>query len=215
MKRVLIFGDSISLLSAGELANVGNTVVDTDPANRMSFTIVANIGVGARTTLGEPSDPDEYWSSLVSNTVLPGNFDAVVVALATNDCRLLSAQGDYSVDIARIVSAISAADPDVPIFWLTVPDYPEVPDCASIVNGDLEQILESGTYPILKSFDYNAWAAAHPECFFDGVHLRERWRKDPRSGGSNLPAPTEYCEGQFRYALWLKAQLDGFFGPHG
>jgi hypothetical protein len=212
-KRVLIIGDSITLMSAGEITRAGNEVVDTDPNNRMSFTILANIGIGARRTLGEPSDPEEYWSGLMSNSIQPGNFDAVVVALATNDCHLLSAQDDYSADIARIVSAISAADPDVPIFWLTVPDYPELPDCASIVNAGLEQFIQAGTYPNLKSFDYNAWAGANPECFNDGVHLRERWRKDPHSGGSGLTAPPDYCVGQFKYAMWLKEQLDVFFGP--
>jgi hypothetical protein len=222
-KRVLIIGDSITLMSAGEITRVGNEVTDTDPNNRMSFTVVANVGIGARSTLGEPSDPDEYWSGLMSSSIQPGNFDAVVVALATNDCHLLSAQGDYSADIARIVSAISAADPEVPVFWLTVPDYPELsvpnypklPGCASIVNGDLEQFIQAGSHPNLKSFDYNAWAGANPECFNDGVHLRERWRKDPRSGGSNLPAPPDYCAGQLEYAMWLKEQLDGFFGPRG
>jgi hypothetical protein len=179
----------------------------------MNFTILANIGIGARNTLGEPSDPDVYWPELLSNSIKPGNFDAVVVALATNDCPVLKTQGDYSADITRIANAISAADLDVPIFWLTVPDYSHLPDCAAIVNGDLEQTIESGNYPNLRTLDYNAWYAANPECFSDGVHPRDRWRIDPDSGGANKPAPAGYCEGQVKYAKWIKAQLDGFFGP--
>jgi hypothetical protein len=214
-KRVLVIGDSISLASAGEFAKVGNYVSDTDSTNRMSFTTLANIGIGARRTLGDPSDPDEYWSGLLSNSIKPGHFDAIVVALATNDCHLLTASGDYLPDIERIASAISAADPDVPIFWLTLPDYALLPGCASIVNGDLAQTIASGTHANLKTFNYQAWAEANQACFYDGVHLRERWRKDPNSGGANKPAPVDYCEGELKYATWLKAQLDDFFGPRG
>lgn len=214
-KRVLIIGDSISYMSAGEISKAGNMVYDNDPSNRMTFTILANVGIGARRTLGEPSDPDEYWSGLISNSIQPGSFDAIVVALATNDCHLLNLPGEYVHDITRVISAISSADPDVPIFWLTLPDYPVAPGCATIVNGDLEQIIQSGTHPNLKSFDYSAWAGANPECFHDGVHLREPWRQDARSGGASKAAPAEYCEGQIKYALWLKAQLDDFFGPRG
>lgn len=212
-KRVLIIGDSISLQSAGEIIKAGNSVQDDDPSHRMTFTIIANIGIGARMTLGEPSDPDEYWPGLISNSIQPGSFDAVVVALATNDCQLLSAPGEYQTDIARIVDAVSAADPNVPIFWLTVPDYAFVPGCASIVNGDLEAVMQAGTYPNLTLFDYNLWAAANQECFHDGIHLRVKWHRDPASGGTNKAAPVGYCEGQVQYANWLKAQLDGFFGP--
>jgi len=212
-KRVLVVGDSISYMAAGELSNVGSSVVDEDPANRMNFTVLANIGIGARNTLGEPSDPDEYWQGFLSNSIRPGSFDAVVVALATNDCGALAAPGDYAQDIERIAGAIAAVDPDVPIFWLTLPDYAHAPDCAGIVNGDLGAIIEAANYPNLHSFDYNAWSAENPHCFSDGIHHRDGWRQDPASGGANLPAPPGYCYGQRQYAKWIKAQLDAFFGP--
>lgn len=214
-KRVLLIGDSISFMSAGEISKVGNVVVDADPSNRMTFTIIANIGIGARKTLGEPGDPDEYWPALITNSIDPGNFDAIVIALATNDCSLLSTPGEYQRDIARIVGAISAADRDVPIFWLTMHDNPVMPNCRSIINGDLGRTVQSGTFPNLMMFDYGAWAEANPECFLDGIHLRERWHNDPRSGGTNAPEPAGYCDGQLKYANWLKAQLDGYFGPRG
>lgn len=211
-KRVLVIGDSITFPSADELTYVGAFVVDSDPSYRMNFTVLASPGIGARNTVG---DPDEYWSGLISNSIQPGNFDAVVVELGGNDCRHVSARGDFVQDVARINSAISDADPDVPVFWVNLPDYSQSPGCAAVVNGDLAQIIELGTYPKLASFDYGTWARANQECFSDGIHLREPWRKDPSSGGANLPEPRGYCNGQLRYAKWLKAQLDEFFGPRG
>jgi GDSL-like Lipase/Acylhydrolase family len=212
-KRVLIFGDSITYASSGNISNVGGNVMDEDPGNRIVYTIIATSGIGARRTWGEPGDPDEYWFSLISNSIRPGSFDAIVVELGTNDCHLLSSTGDYIPDIQRITDAISASDPNVPIFWLTVPDYSHLPDCAPIINGDLEGIVQSGIYPNLKTLDYGAWAEAHQDCFYDGVHLREGWRKDPESGGASKGAPPDYCNGQFEYASWLKAQHDTYFGP--
>lgn len=212
-KRVLVIGDSISYGSAGEISRVGNMVGDADPVNRMTFAIIAYPGVGARQTFGTPSDPDEYWFGLIANSIHPGDFDAVVVQLGTNDCALLSAAGDYQPDIARIASAISDADPNVPVFWLTLQQHPRLPDCASIIDGDLRQVVESGSYPKLTTFAYGTWAEAHSDCFPDRVHPREPWNSNPDSGGSASPAPTGYCDGQFQYATWLKAQLDSYFGP--
>ncbi len=210
-KRVLLIGDSITYAAAGDISRVGNFVGDTGPDHRMTFAIIANPGIGARTTFGTPSDPDEYWSGLIASAIQPAAFDAVIVELGFNDCAFLNDAGDYQSDIARIVGAITSADPDVPIFWLTMPQHPRLPDCASTISGDLRQMIAAGTYPNLMTFDYGTWADGHPECFSDGVHPRETWNIDPSSGGS--PMPADYCEGLSRYAGWLKAQLDDHFGP--
>jgi hypothetical protein len=212
-KRVLVIGDSISFESAGDINRIGSSVSDTEPVNRMTFTILATVGVGARRTVGTPSNPDKYWSGLIANSIYGGDFDAIVVQLGTNDCSYLSVNGDYQRDIKRVVRRISRADPDVPIFWLTMQQHPYYPDCASIINSDLQQVVESRAFPRLTILDYGRWAERHPECFIDQIHPRESWHKDPTSGGTTEPAPAGYCEGQLQYAGWLKAQLDDHFGP--
>jgi hypothetical protein len=215
-KQVLVIGDSISLGAAGELVTMGNNVASTDDINRITFSIVANQMVGARRTVGPPEDPDDYWPTLIARSIeQPGTFDAVVVELGTNDCAGLTATGDYLPDIARIVGAIVRADPGVPIRWLVPKQHPDFPGCADLIRGDLEGAVSSGTYPQLATWDYGAWADAHPECFLDGIHPTERWHTDPRSGGTPGPIPTGYCAGQFEYARWLKARLDAQLGPPG
>lgn len=214
-KRVLVIGDSITHGSAGAITQVGGDVMATDPVNRITFTIIATGTIGARQTSVTQSDPEEYWPGLIANSIHTGNFDAIVVELGTNDCSSLgSAAGDYQPDIERIVSAISLADPDVAIFWLTMQQVPTYLDCAAMINSSLGQIIiEAGTYPNLKTFSYGLWAEAHPECFKDGIHPRSAWNNDPSSGGTAGPVPAGYCDGQRSYAVWLKFQLDGYFGP--
>ncbi len=124
---------------------------DADPVNRVTFTIIATAGIGALQTWGEPSDPDEYWSGLIANSIQSGDFDAIIVQLGTNDCSYLSASVRYEQDIKRIVGAIVDADPEVPVFWLTMHQVPKWPDCASIINVDLQQIVEVGLYPNLTT----------------------------------------------------------------
>ena len=115
-KRVLVIGDSISYMSAGDISRVGNNVTDTDPFNRVTFSLIVTPGIGARRTWGKPAEPDEYWSGLIAHSIQSDNFDAIIVELGTNDCSLIGASGDYQPDIERIVGAISKADPHVPIF---------------------------------------------------------------------------------------------------
>jgi hypothetical protein len=211
-KEVLLVGDSITLSSAGELVAIGNNVASTDPINRITFSIVANQFVGARRTVGPPEDPDEYWRGLLTSAIeVPGAYDAVVVALGTNDCRFLADAGDYAPDIERIVGSITEVDPDVPIFWLQPKEHPDHPDCAELIRDDLASAVDA--HPTLETWDYGSWADSRPECYVDGIHPRERWHDDPRSGGTAGPPPSGYCAGQFEYAQWLKAHLDTHFGP--
>jgi hypothetical protein len=203
-KRILIIGDSISSRTIGQMVIEGNSVLDSDTTNRMTFTALATEGAGTFTV--KNLNHDEYWGVLIPDSIVDGAFNAVVVELGTNDCAYLAVQGDFLPQIDKIVAVIRSADTSVPILWMTIKYRADYPKCAGIVNNDL---LASG----VEVLPYNDWADAHPECFIDGLHPKETWRKTPATGGAGVDAPAGYCDGTREYAVWLKGQLDNYFGP--
>jgi len=202
VKEVLILGDSISVITAGDVINTGEDVNAGSPAPRILFTILATSGIGAMT---KANDGTEYWGKVIPNVVYENKYDVVVVELGTNDCAVNKAKiinyGDYAPYVHNIVNAIRSQDPLVPIYWMT---NPTAPPCGDVVNNDIASVV--------PTLPYKQWALDNSQCYYDGIHPNPSWSPTLYEAGIGpKEAPVGYCNGTEEYAKWLKAQLDNHF----
>lgn len=182
-KHVLIFGDSISDQSVGPQIKLGN-----DDEYRVTYTSVSNGGIGL-TNVWPLGTARQYWQEITQDALAGRNFDLVIVALGTNDCKFMIEQsGDYLNEINIMLSDIQAADASVPIVWLTINGHPVTPglqNCSNVANAALAQ---SG----VQTFPYKEWAVANPQNFDpDYIH--------------------HHADGEKEYAKWIHSQVKAFF----
>ena len=140
-QRVLLLGDSVSMLAAGERMLARNGVAGSGASGPISLNLLANAGTGAWGPLHEADGTEAEWRTVISGTIQPGAFDAVIVELATSDCSGFPWPRDAATDTAAITGAISAADPSVPIYWLTVSSPADSSGCEAIARSELALIL--------------------------------------------------------------------------
>jgi hypothetical protein len=167
-KRVLVIGDSITEHSFGALSREGNL---SDP--RVTYTSVSNSGIGVTVVYNRV--PFEYWSELTANSIEGAGFDLVVVELGTNDCENVVNNGiDFTPE--AILNNVQG----VPVAWIETKGIPAIPQCASIINGELSGMG-------VTMLPYVSWITANPGYISGGIHHTE--------------------EGQAEYAKWVHGRV--------